>query len=95
MDPRIRPTRNPQRHGRNAQQHTERPLDLPLNGPQPRLLRPPRKTAPVVFEDDSCAQTSSNSTISVESDRLGPSFKIREYPPGRSEYRGAISSNSL
>ena len=70
-------------------------LDLTLNRPRPRLPRPPRKFAPVVLEDELCGQTSSSSTISVESDRRGPSFRIREYPPARSEYRGAISSNSL
>ena len=95
MHPRVGPPRDRQRHTLQPQDHTESALDLRLNGAQSRLLRPPRKFAPVVFEDELCVQTSSSSTISVESDRRGPSFRIRLYPPGRSEYRGAISSNSL
>lgn len=95
MNPRVGATRDGQVHPLQPQNHAEGAFNLRGNRPHPRLLRPARKTTALVLEDEFCAQTSSSSTISVESDRRGPSFKIREYPPGRSVYRGAISSNSL
>jgi len=95
MNARVRAPGDGNLHALEPQNQAEGAFNLCLDGPQARLTRPTGKTTALVLEDDARLQTSSSSTISVESDRRGPSFKIREYPPARSEYRGAISSNSL
>ena len=61
----------------HTEDDAERTLDLLLNRPLTRLARPAGKTAPVVLDDELRGQTSSSSTISVESERRGPSFRIR------------------
>ena len=62
---------------------------LTLDRSQPGLGRPAAEGAAVVGErqpyDQSKPQTSSRKTISVESERRGPSLTIRVYPPERSE----------
>jgi hypothetical protein len=76
MDPGIRPPGNDNRH-RTPQHHGKSLLNLPLNCPLPRLPGPPGEATAVVLDDESAPQTSSKKTISVESERLGPSFRIR------------------
>jgi len=66
-----------ERNGLAAKQHAERAFDLTLDASPPRLGGPTGKPAPVVFENELYAQTSSRSTISVASERRGPSFRIR------------------
>ena len=78
MDPRVGATSDGQVHPVPPQNQTEATFHLGLNCPQPRLLRPASKTTALILEDEFRCQTSSSSTISVESDRRGPSFKIRE-----------------
>jgi hypothetical protein len=51
-------------------------FDLALNGPQAGLRRPAGEVGPVVFEKEPAGQTSSRKTISVASERRGPSFRI-------------------
>ena len=72
----VGPARN--RHlDRCSEEGGQRPFDLLLNRPQARLIRPTRKSTAVVLQKEPSGQTSSSSTISVESDRRGPSFRIR------------------
>jgi hypothetical protein len=53
-------------------------LELALDRSQPRLRGPARERAAVVGDAETeRAQTSSRKTISVESERRGPSFTIR------------------
>ena len=79
VHPGIRPPGDSYEDSVGAQQDTDRAGDLLLHRPQPRLSRPARERAPVVLEQElgDGTQTSSSSTISVESDRRGPSFRIR------------------
>jgi hypothetical protein len=52
-------------------------LDLGLDRAQTRLAGPAGEARPVVFEKEPGGQTSSRKTISLASDRRGPSFKMR------------------
>jgi len=52
-------------------------LHLLLHRSHPWLARPTRETTTVVLQLQADAQTSSRSTISVESERRGPSLRIR------------------
>ena len=77
-----------QRHRVAAQDDAERALELALDRAQAGLARPAREAGPVVLDQQPCdraelagdagrPQTSSSRTISVESERRGPSFRIR------------------
>ena len=82
VNPGVGPTGDCERYTvRTAKQNAERALNLPFDTPPPGLLRPAGEPAPVILEqeprDRRRAQTSSSSTISVESERRGPSFRIR------------------
>jgi hypothetical protein len=55
----------------------KRTSQLALDRAQAGLRGPAREIGPVVFEKKPAGQTSSRKTISVESDRRGPSFRIR------------------
>ena len=82
---RVRPPRHRQCDRVASQHDRERPLDLLLDRPLAGLARPPGELAAVVLEDQPGArsafsgsgQTSSSNTISVESERRGPSLRIR------------------
>ena len=54
-----------------------RSLGLDRFTPLPGLPGPPGELSAVVLEDEPGGHTSSRKTISVESDRRGPSFRIR------------------
>jgi hypothetical protein len=76
MDTRVSPTRNRQLD-RLLADRGERTPQFALDRAQPRLRGPAREIGSVVFEEEPAGQTSSRKTISVESDRRGPSFRIR------------------
>jgi hypothetical protein len=61
---------------RSLRDRGERALQLSLDRAQPRLRGPAREIGPVVFEEEPGGQTSSRKTISLESERRGPSFRI-------------------
>jgi hypothetical protein len=75
MHARIRPARDGERHSL-LKQLFEDGLQRALNGPQTRLRRPAGELGSVVFEKKPAGQTSSRKTISVLSERRGPSFRI-------------------
>ena len=62
---------------RTAEDRRERLLERALDAAQPRLGGPAGEPGPVVFEIEPGGQTSSRKTISVESERRGPSFRMR------------------
>jgi len=77
----VRPTGHGEGYGSVAQHDLERPFDLLLYRPAPGLPGPAAEVRAVVFEQQPALQprryTSSSSTISVWSERRGPSFMIR------------------
>ncbi len=84
VDARIRASGDRQRDRRITENDGERAFELLLDGPLAGLTRPAGKVRPAVLNCQArrqrrrpVAQTSSSSTISVESDRRGPSFRIR------------------
>src|SRR6185312_5413486 len=91
MDAGVGPPRHSQPNARNTQDNSQSTFDRVLNGPRTVLPSPAGKPRTVVLQQEPRAHpsraaryTSSSRTISVESERRGPSFKIRVYPPGRS-----------
>jgi hypothetical protein len=75
MDAGIRPPRDRQRHS-PAKQFLEDRLELALDRAEGGLRSPAGVRGPVVFEKKPAGQTSSRKTISVASERRGPSFRI-------------------
>jgi hypothetical protein len=75
VDTRIRPPcdRQVRRFTAESRQGV---LEAALNRPKPGLQRPAGEVGPVVFEKEAGGQTSSRKTISVASERRGPSFRI-------------------
>ena len=75
MHARIGAPRNRERHSL-LKQLLEDGFERALDRSQPGLGRPAGELGPVVFEKKPAGQTSSRKTISVASERRGPSFRI-------------------